>query len=120
MPAHEPVTVRILDDPDATVRGIVANLSEGEEIPRGVGLLIERPIPAGTAVRVDLADAMLLGEICYCRSARPLETGLERESWYAAGLECEHWVPCLANLTRLLQQVMGGSGERLAESQASQ
>jgi hypothetical protein len=48
---------------------------------RGVGLELRCRIAAGAAIRIDLKDALLLGEVIFCRE--------DTESYYA-GVELEH------------------------------
>ena len=71
--------------------GEVENLS-----PAGARLRLEKPLPLNAPVKVELEEAVLLGEVCYVQPAR------ER---FAVGLAVDqvlHRTPELARLVRAL------------------
>ncbi len=57
------VEITILTEPATRLAARVRNASG-----RGLGLTVSRPVPAGVAVRIELGDAIVLGEAIYCRS----------------------------------------------------
>ncbi len=65
--ADQDVTIAILGERPSRQKGRIRNTSGS-----GLGIVVETEIPAGTAVRIELADAILLGEVMYCR---PSPTG---------------------------------------------
>ena len=85
----ESVEITVFGVPDIRLSGKIRNVSG-----RGVGLEIEGPLATGTALKVTLDDAILLGEVIYCR---PLGAG-----WYA-GVELEHSLCGLAELATALR-----------------
>ncbi len=52
--------VTVLDGDKTSIAGRVVNASG-----RGLRLLVDRPIPVNSPVRVDLDGQLLLGEVCY-------------------------------------------------------
>jgi hypothetical protein len=68
---------------------------------RGMRLGVNAQIPAGSAVRIEMDDQLILGEVCYCTPSR-----LGR---YAVGLELEQalaHLDDLSSLTRALSAEM--------------
>jgi hypothetical protein len=59
-----------------------------------MSLRLGQRVPPGTALRIDLPDSMLLGEVIYCRA--------EGEDWYA-GIELEHALFSLNELAEALR-----------------
>jgi hypothetical protein len=59
----EPVIVTILGEQDIRQTGTVSDASG-----RGLGLVMECPVPSGTALKIHIDDSILLGEVMYCRS----------------------------------------------------
>ena len=99
---NQPVEVTILGNPDTRMAGRVADISGS-----GMRLLIDRPVALGSAVRVDLANSLLLGEVCYCRQEVAL---------YAIGVRLEHLLTNIGDLARLMQAL---SEETLAPAAPS-
>jgi hypothetical protein len=91
--AH-PVTVTVLDEPPIQLSGQVVNMSGG-----GFRLLTTEKIRLNAAVRVDMADAVLLGEVCYCVE--------EEAGEYAVGLESQQILSHTRDLARLMQSLAG-------------
>ena len=65
--------------------------------PAGMRLEIGQAIPAGRAVRIDLGDAMFLGETCYCVPAENPARG------YYLGIVVEQCLTDLTGLRHLIQ-----------------
>jgi hypothetical protein len=66
---HEPrfdadqwVSVTLFGEPDIRLQARIKNVSG-----RGIGLEFQCPVAIGTALKIVLDDAMLLGEVVYCR-----------------------------------------------------
>ncbi len=74
---------------------------------RGLALEMAAPVTPGTAVKIELDDAVVLGEAVYCRS--DLETHL-------IGVELDQVLCGLAELGRKLQELATGpvSGREVA------
>ncbi len=61
-------------------------------------MLLERPLPVGSALQINCDDLILLGEVCYCRPAGPV---------YAAGIHLEQCLTITEDLLRLAGQLRG-------------
>jgi hypothetical protein len=61
--ADQPVVVTVLADPPIRMDAWVKNASG-----RGLGLVTPDPVSPGAAIRIQLDDAIVLGEAIYCRS----------------------------------------------------
>jgi hypothetical protein len=86
--ANQSVRITILGEPEVQLAGRIKNVSV-----RGVGLELRRRIAAGAAIKIELKDALLLGEVIFCRE--------DAESYYA-GVELEHALFGLTELQRAL------------------
>ena len=93
-----PVQVTVLDEQPIKLGGQVVNMSGG-----GFRLLTEEKIRHNAAVRVDMADAVLLGEVCYCIQ--------DESGQYAVGLESQQILSRTGDLARLMQSLSGESSQ---------
>jgi hypothetical protein len=82
------VAITLFGEPEIRLSGRIRNLSG-----RGIGLEVEGPVATGTALKVELDDALLLGEVIYCRP--------DGSSFYV-GVELEHSVCGLAELSHMV------------------
>ena len=62
------------------------------------------PVPLNAAVKVELHDALLLGEVCYCQSEGESE---DNGSTWLVGLITEQVLSNLSELSRLVLAIMG-------------
>lgn len=92
--ANEPALMTVLDAPGKVMAGRIADMSG-----RGMRLMADTALRPGTAVQVDWAEALLLGEVCYCQ---PVDGG-----GYALGLSFEHALFDTAELARLARRLLG-------------
>jgi len=70
---EEEVRVTLLDRPEDSLAGKVRDLSA-----RGMGLVLREKLPAGTLIRVEWSDTLLLGEVIYCqRQGEEFIAGIE-------------------------------------------
>src|SRR5436305_10870502 len=81
-----PIQITIFGAPDIQMTARVKNVSG-----RGVGLELVSPLAIGAALKIALDDAILLGEVIYCRK--------QGRSYYA-GIELEHALYGLTDLAR--------------------
>jgi len=88
VPSDRPVRITIFGEPDLHLSAIVKNASG-----RGLGLELETQLPVGAALKIMLDDAILLGEVIYCRK--------QNTTWYA-GVELEQALFGLAELASAL------------------
>jgi hypothetical protein len=84
----QPVDVTVFGTPDLHLPAHIRNASG-----RGLGLEVAEPLATGTALKIVLEDAILLGEVIYCRR--------EGDTWQA-GIELEHALSGLADLASAL------------------
>jgi hypothetical protein len=63
--ADQPVVVTVLTEPQTRMDARGKNASG-----RGLGLVTATPVPAGAPVRIDIENAIVLGEAIYCRDDR--------------------------------------------------
>jgi len=90
-----PVRVTTLDCHAMRWTGTIRNHSG-----RGMRLSVPQAIDAGTPLRIDAGNVMLLGEACYCR---PQGDG------YQVGVRVEHILSGLDELARLNRSLFGDS-----------
>lgn len=86
----QPVRLRILGTSEREAEARVKNVSG-----RGLGLEVAEAIPAGTALKIEVADAFYLAEAVFCR---------RDEGSYFVGVALEQVLSGLAELGRILQQ----------------
>jgi len=60
---------------------------------RGLGLIMSRPVPSGAPLRIELDDAMVLGEAIYCR---------DEPDGFFVGIELDQMLVGLTELNRKL------------------
>ena len=76
---------------------------------RGIGLELEGPVAAGTAVKIEVEDALLLGEVIYCR---------KDEASFYLGVEIEQALTGLAELGRMVNAFSDRAGSRPQQAHA--
>ena len=86
--ANESVAITVLGEADIRFRGHMKNVSG-----RGIGLETEIPVVVGTAIKIELEDSLLLGEVIFCR---------QDEASFYVGVELEHALNGLAELSRIV------------------
>lgn len=67
---------------------------------RGCRILVQKPFPANTTVRIDVNGTPLIGNVCYCR---------EEPDGYSLGIALTHSVVAMTGISDLLQQLVGHS-----------
>lgn len=89
----EDVVLRVLDSPDSQqMLARIVNRSAG-----GFGIRLAEPLKPGVVVEIRGADAILLGEVVYCR--------LERDGAFI-GTRIEHCLFGLAELNRVATEFL--------------
>jgi hypothetical protein len=86
----QPIYVTLLREPESRLPAVVKNTSG-----RGMGLAMARPVPIGTAVKIEFDDSILLGEALYCR---------DDGGTFFVGVELEHALYGLLELGRILSE----------------
>ena len=97
IPADRAVAVTLLGDIETTLKARVKDMSG-----RGIGLELEHAVSAGTALRIELDDALMLGEVVYCR---------RDGASFTMGVRLEQ---ALAGLAELLRTMEAFAGDRPA------
>jgi hypothetical protein len=90
IPLERPIVLTVLGDPELRIEASVKNAS-----PRGIGIVAQQPLAAGTAVKIEIGDSMFLGEIMYCRAG---------EDGFFTGIELTEVLTGLAALSRMAQE----------------
>jgi hypothetical protein len=97
-PAHDMKNDRLL-------AATVVDASE-----RGLRLTMQSPLPLDSAVRIDLQNELLLGEVCYCQQS---------PQGYVVGVELQQSLSNLNDLSNLARAIFG-SEEKSAAKEADQ
>src|SRR5512146_2790744 len=87
--ADQAVIIHVIGEPETRFPAKVTNYSG-----RGLALESPRALQPGTAIRIDLDDAMILGEAVYCRE--------DAHSWFA-GIEIDQTLCGLSAIARMVQ-----------------
>jgi hypothetical protein len=69
-----------------------------EVSPSGARLRITEPVHVGAAVRLDVGDHAILGEVCHCSRVA---------NGYLCGIEIDQVLSYLADLNRLMEALSG-------------
>lgn len=73
-------------------------------------MIISKPVRVGAAVRVDLDDTSLLGEVCHCSG---------RDGHYLCGIVVDQVLSGVKDLARLMDAILGarvrGAGDEISE-----
>lgn len=64
---------------------------------RGLRLIVKQPMPVGAAVKIQGADWLMLGEVCYCHQERLN---------FVVGLQLKHSLTGLQDLEKLNRKFM--------------
>ena len=87
---------RLSQDANIFLPACIVNLSG-----RGLSLTTESCVPVGSAVRIDINDNILLGEVCHSRQTGP--------SAFVCGVQLEQALTDVHDLSRLMSRLMGES-----------
>jgi hypothetical protein len=82
--------ITLFGEPEIHLPARVKNVS-----PRGIGLELQGPVAVGSALKLELDDTLLLGEVIYCRD--------DGASFYV-GVELEHMLCGLEDLAKTLRE----------------
>jgi len=97
--ADQMVRVTALGTYRRKMDGIAVDLSG-----RGLRVLLPDPVDLGDALKIELEDTLLLGEVCYCSP---------REYGYMVGIEVDQVLSGLADLARLNQALFDSTPARV-------
>jgi PilZ domain len=62
VPVNKPIVLTVLGEPEVRLPATVKDAS-----PRGLGLQTAERVKPGAAVKIEIGDAIFLGEVIYCR-----------------------------------------------------
>jgi len=86
--ANQSIWITLFGEPDIRLPALIKNVSS-----RGIGLELQGPVAIGTALKFEADDALLLGEVIYCRG--------DGDSFYV-GVELEQALCGLMDLAKAL------------------
>jgi hypothetical protein len=92
IPFDQSVELTVLSDEPVSMHARISNLSG-----RGMRVVVDDPIPLDTAVRIDMDNSLILGEVCYCERI---------EGHWAVGVEMEHSLSDLRGLCQLVSRLL--------------
>jgi hypothetical protein len=90
------VRVTLLGGSSESFEATLVNISG-----RGIRLKTNRPLDCDSVIRIDLENGLLLGEVCYCATDG---------DGYGIGVQLEHSLLNLAELTRMRQRILSEEG----------
>jgi hypothetical protein len=103
---NQEIRLTVLGDDSHRVPARIINFSG-----RGISLAVEQPVRTGDAIRLDMEDSLLLGEVAYCQA---------QDGKFAIGVHLHEVIPSLSALANLVANVMSdGRGARPAAATAS-
>lgn len=97
LPWNAPIRITVLSSPPRHYDAVLVNVSG-----RGARLRLEQPLDCDLPVRIDLNNALLLGEVCYCATDG---------DGFGVGILLEHSLMNLAEVVRMRDRILTGSGE---------
>jgi hypothetical protein len=99
---NQPVRLSVLSGLPQTLTASIVHLDG-----RDARLQAPQPIPAGSAIRIDLDDSMLLGEITGC---------ISEQEQYGIQVNITEAIPSMSDLARLVSALMcHGPSESLGD-----
>ncbi len=87
---ERPIVLTLLGEREVRLSANVKNASQ-----RGIGVVTRESLPSGAPVKIEIADAIFLGEVMYSRAA---------EEGFFSGIELTQVLTGLAALSRLAQE----------------
>jgi hypothetical protein len=92
--ANQPIWITLFGEPDIRLPARIKNVSL-----RGIGLELQGPVAIGTALKFEVDDSLILGEVIYCRQ---VEASCDEGSFYV-GVELEQALRGLGDLAEALR-----------------
>jgi hypothetical protein len=86
--ADQSIWITLFGEPDIRLPARIKNVSE-----RGIGLELQGPVAIGTALKFEVDDSLILGEVIYCR---------QDEGSFYVGVELEQALCGLGALAKAL------------------
>ncbi|MCC6294463.1 MAG: PilZ domain-containing protein [Bryobacterales bacterium] len=104
LPWNAPIRITVLSSPPRHYDAVLVNVSG-----RGARLRLNQPLDCDLPVRIDLENALLLGEVCYCATDGDA---------YGVGILLEHSLLNLAEVVRMRDQILAGNSDRTPAAQS--
>lgn len=89
----QPVIITLLDDASLGEQQLRGTARVKNASSSGVQLQVSQAVRAGSALKIEVENAMALGEVVYCQPDG---------EYFLIGIKLEHILSDLANLTRVL------------------
>ena len=83
---------------------------------RGMRLLSAAPMDAGQAVKIEVGDAMFLGEVCYCAATPGVDVIGNSDKQFYLGVVTKQCLTGLASLHHLIRALSPEAVEELEPS----
>ena len=99
--ADQSIWITLFGEPDIRLPARIKNVSE-----RGIGLELQGPVAIGTALKFEVDDSLILGEVIYCR---------EDEGSFYVGVELEQALCGLGALAKALGAFSDASSDAQQE-----
>jgi len=90
VPANKSIVLTVLEEPEVRLPAVVKDASA-----RGLGMIAAAPVRPGAAVKIEIADAIFLGEAVHCHG--------QEEGWLI-GVRLHEVLSGLAALNRMAQE----------------
>jgi hypothetical protein len=87
--ANQSIWITVFGEPDIRLPARIRNVSA-----RGIGLELQCPVAIGTALKFEVDDSLILGEVIYCR---------QDEAAYYLGVELEQTLCGLGDLAEAVR-----------------
>jgi hypothetical protein len=95
--ANQPVWITLFGEPDIRLPARIKNVSV-----RGIGLELQGPVAIGTALKFEVEDSLILGEVIYCR---------EDDACFYVGVELEEALCGIGDLAPALKAFSEASSD---------
>jgi hypothetical protein len=95
--ANQPVWITLFGEPDIRLPARIKNVSV-----RGIGLELQGPVAIGTALKFEVDDSLILGEVIYCR---------EDDASFYVGVELEEALCGIGDLAQALKAFSEASSD---------
>ena len=99
--ADQSIWITLFGEPDIRLAARIKNVSE-----RGIGLELQGPVAIGTALKFEVDDSLILGEVIYCR---------QDEGSFYVGVELEQALCGLGALAKALGAFSDASSDAQQE-----
>jgi hypothetical protein len=100
VPANQKAAITVLGEPEIHLSCRLVDVSA-----KGMRLALQQALEPGAALKIELDDTLLLGEVVYCRAA---------EEAFEAGVALEHAIFQTSELARLAARLLDPKPTKVA------